>query len=72
MLFFSPYAVRLDNVSQSVHKAVWTGLVCLQELASATLDSLGITVHLSAAATNTATVLALTNLMFVWSATTTP
>lgn len=71
-VFFPPNPVLLGSVSQSVHKAVWTGLVCLQELASATLDLLGTTVHLSAAATNTATVQALTNQMFVWSATTTP
>ena len=60
------------SVSQCVHKAVWTGHVCHQESATVTLDLWGITVLLSAAATNTATVLVLTNQTFAWSATITP
>lgn len=48
------------------------GRVCPQEFASVTLDLLGTTAPLSAAATNTATALVLTNQMFALSATITP
>lgn len=65
-------SVSPASASQCVHRAASMGRACPQGSASATSGLSATTARLSAAATNTATALALTTPMFAWSATTTP